>query len=220
MLQQMLNILEQMDLRDANVQALKTLVTSQMLNKKIYHLQYKNGNPVMVNVVSNLDAEYCNDTTVSLNDHGECIWYTDSLLIAAYNKYVSTPWFNSDMEQCEHSYNPEDVNIVDNDGKVYNTKPLTNKTIAMIKDYMQPCNRVKNADEEWLNSYANLTNYYVIEECKNFNPTKPKNIDDAYMIRKQLVDKKGKALKAGKSIKSIQKKLDTINKVIKSYGGK
>jgi len=169
MLQLMLDILNQMDFRDANVMQLKILIESQLTSKKVYYLRYKKSKkPIMVTVRSNLDADYCNDTTVTLSDYGDCIWYTNSLIIAAYNKYVSTPWFNSTNEQCVHNYKPEDVEIVDIYGKVYDVKPLTNKTITIIKNYMRTKNGLKNNDENWLNSYADLTSYHIIDECKQF----------------------------------------------------
>lgn len=46
------------------------------------------------------------------------------------------------------------------------------------------------------------------------------SLDDFYSYRKELVQEKGKKLKEGKSIKSIQKKLDSVNKKIVKLGGR
>lgn len=43
---------------------------------------------------------------------------------------------------------------------------------------------------------------------------------DLYSYRKELVREKGKKLNKGKSIKTIQKKLDSVNKKIVKLGSK
>ena len=46
------------------------------------------------------------------------------------------------------------------------------------------------------------------------------SLDHLYSYRKELVQEKGKKLNKGKSIKAVQKKLDSVNKQITKLGGR
>lgn len=132
MLEHALNILDKMDDTDENVIALKSVLLSYANGTKLYMLKYK-GEFVTFNMNTH-NSDFSNGYTVYLsNDKTNNIWTTDDIRIASYVKYVSTPWFNSTIITPTHDFKPNDLEIVDNNGKIYNRKPLTYKTLAIIK---------------------------------------------------------------------------------------
>ena len=153
MLDQMMEILNNME-EDGNVKALKALVNAMKQESRIYFLEYK-GKKLQY-TINEHNADFSNGSTIELCVNGDAIWSTDDLITAVYAKYINTPWFNSSMETPTHdSIKAEDIKVVDNYGKVYNQKPLTNKTIAILyakirndKGLLRECR-----DEKWANTY-------------------------------------------------------------------
>lgn len=154
MLEQMMQILNTME-EDGNVKALKGLVNAMKQESRIYFLEYK-GKKVHYTIDEH-NADFSNDYTVYLNtDETDPIWCTPDLITAVYAKYISTPWYNSSMETPTHnSLKPEDIEVVDNYGKVYNRKLLKNKTIAILYSKIKGDNGLLSEiqDEKWANTY-------------------------------------------------------------------
>lgn len=233
MLEQMMQILNTME-EGGNVKALKGLVNAMKQESRIYFLEYK-GKKVHY-TINEHNADFSNDYTVYLNtDETDPIWCTPDLITAVYAKYISTPWYNSSMETPTHdSLKPEDIEVVDNYGKVYNRKLLKNKTIAILYSKIKGDNGLLSEiqDEKWANTYwgrlydqQNILQemkelYQKIQKGTILTSIKGMSLDDFYFYRKELVQEKGKKLKEGKSIKSIQKKLDSVNKKIVKLGGR
>lgn len=235
MLKQALSILDHMDQKDADVITLKSILSSYIHSKKIYMLRYK-GEFLNFRIDVN-NTEFANTSTIYLtNDSYYPIWTTDDIRIATYNKYISTPWYNSELNQTTHlyKYNPEDIEIVDSFGKVYNTRPMNNKTLAIIKDKIfGDSGYLKFIADGTMdtNGYAGYYNQmYLLQEAKirfnqglmkiNLNKPSTYSIDDLYDYRKQLIRIKGSKIKSNKPYKAIQNKLDKVNSLIKSRGGK
>lgn len=133
MLKQALQIIENMP-QDENTLALKNIINSILDSSRIYMLYY-NGKPLRFYTQTNY-GDFCNEISYYLTrDEDYPIWTTTDVRIAAYNKYISTPWYNSDYNQTTHDghMNPEDIQIIDNYGNVYNRKPLKFKTYAVIE---------------------------------------------------------------------------------------
>lgn len=236
MLNEILQILNNMDSSDKNVKALKALIDNHMKESRYYMLYYK-GKPLRFNAHSNDGAEFCNDTTVELTEW-ECeeIWTTKDIRIAAYVKYVQTPWFNSDMQQPLHHYKPEDLEIRDNYGKVYNRKPISVYTMRIIKQKIYGwktgpyvCFNEDGTKADGKNYYGSVYDQTIfLEEAKEYYRKKCgkatikdwTNIGDLYENRKLLVKLKGEAIKNKKGYKRIQNKLDKVNEAIRKIGGR
>lgn len=227
MLKQALQIIENMP-QDENTLALKNIINSILDSSRIYMLYYK-GKPLRFYTRTNC-GEFCNEISYYLTrDEDYPIWTTTDVRIAAYNKYVSTPWYNSEYNQTTYDehMNPEDIQIVDNYGNVYNRKPLTIRTCHIIKHKIFG----HQLNQELLNSsyYAGIyDNLYLLEEARErWQRNKLKGIigiqscslDDLQNMRKQLVKEKGEKVSQNKPYKRIQNKLDKVNKAIKNLGG-
>ena len=234
MLNKSLQILNNM-YEDENVLALKNIISSYVNSTKIYMLRYK-GRPVTIYIWSH-DADFSNGSTIYLDaDSSQPIWTTTDLITAVYAKYVSTEWYNSSMETPTHlhKWDPQDIEVVDNFGKVYNRNLLKNKTIAILYSKIKGDNGLvsKIQDEEWANTYWHslYDQQNILQEMKELYQKRLKgtrlisikgmSLDDLYSYRKELVQEKGKKLNEGKSIKAIQKKLESVNKKIVKLGGR
>lgn len=233
MLKQALQIIENMP-QDENTLALKNIINSILDSSRIYMLYYK-GKPLRFYTRINC-GEFCNEISYYLTrDEDYPIWTTTDVRIAAYNKYVSTPWYNSEYNQTTHDghMNPEDIQIVDNYGNVYNRKPLKFKTYAVIEAELfgddDGLHRIKNWNNiDWDNQYLSIyqqTTY--LDEVKDRLkrragkvPIKGMSLGSLYSYRKDLVTVKGELLKAGKPFDKIQKKLNSVNKKIIKLGGR
>lgn len=227
MLKEALQIIENMP-QDENTLALKNIINSILDSSRIYMLYYK-GKPLRFYTRTNC-GEFCNEISYYLTrDEDYPIWTTSDVRIAAYNKYVSTPWYNSEYNQTTHDghMNPEDIQIVDNYDNVYNRKPLTIRTCHIIKHKIFG----HQLNQELLNSsyYAGIyDNLYLLEEARErWQRNKLKGIigiqscslDDLQNMRKQLVKEKGEKVSQNKPYKRIQNKLDKVNKAIRNLGG-
>ena len=230
-LNEIYRILENMDQTDSNVITIKKLLDSYTSGSKIYMLSYKD-KPLHFTVDSNEDVEYCNDTRVALttNDY-DPVWTTTDIRIAAYVKYYGTEWYNSSIEQPEHHYKPEELEIVDTMGNVYNRKPIKIKTKAIIYSKLfndsyliEEIKRDSKIADIPLSFYEQT--YFLQEVKEKIQRRKGKlacskmNRGQLYEYRKDLVTAKGELLKAGKSVDKIQKKLDSVNKKIVKLGGR
>ena len=218
---------------DENVIAAKALLDSIMSETRLYMLYY-NGKPLHFTIDSNEGAEFCNDTTVELTDDGYYpIWTTNDVRIAAYVKYVSTEWYNSSMETPKHKYKPEELEIKDSFGRIYNRKPLKFKTYAIIEAELfgddDGLHRIKNwKNIDWDNEYLSVWQQTMyLDEVKDRLkrragkvPIKGMSLGSLYSYRKDLVTAKGELVKAGKPVDKIQKKLDSVNKKIIKLGGR
>lgn len=226
MIEQMMQILNTME-EDGNVKALKVLVNAMKQESRIYFLEYK-GKKVHY-AINEHNADFSNGYTVYLNtDETDPIWCTPDLITAIYVKCINTPWFNSSMETPTHLYkwDPQDIKVVDNFGKVYNRKLLKNKTIAILYSKIKGDNGLLSEiqDEKWTNTYWDslYDQQNILQEMKDLYQKRLKGMSlyDLYSYRKELVREKGKKLNKGKSIKTIQKKLDSVNKKIVKLGSK
>lgn len=233
MLKQALQIIENMP-QDENTLALKNIINSILDSSRIYMLYY-NGKPLRFYTQTNY-GDFCNEISYYLTrDEDYPIWTTTDVRIAAYNKYISTPWYNSDYNQTTHDghMNPEDIQIIDNYGNVYNRKPLKFKTYAVIEAELfgddDGLYRIKNWNNiDWDNQYLSIyqqTTY--LDEVKDRLkrragkvPIKGMSLSSLYSYRKDLVTVKGELLKAGKPFDKIQKKLNSVNKKIIKLGGR
>lgn len=227
MLNQALQIIKNMP-EDANTLVLKNIINSVLNSQRIYMLYY-NGEPLRLYTRKN-EGDYCNEVSYHLTFNScDPIWITNDVRIAAYNKYVSTDWYNSDYNQtCHEGIKAENIQIVDNFGNVYNRKPITNGTVNIIKykifnyGYL---NRQLRKDP----SYASLNeNLYLLKQAKEQYQRKRLKYDvglkacslsDLQQMRKQLVKEKGEKVSQNKPYKRIQNKLDKVNKAIKNLGG-
>lgn len=227
MLRQALHIIENMP-QDENTMALKNIINSVLKSQCIYMLYYK-GKPLRFYTQTNT-GEFCNEVSYYLTlDQSYPIWTTTDVRIAAYNKYISTMWYNSEYDQTTHDkhINPEDIQIVDNYGNVYNRKPITIRTCHIIKHKIFG----HQLNNELLNSpyYATLyDNLYLLEEAKErYQRNRLKydvglqacSLSDLQNMRKQLVKEKGEKISQNKPYKRIQNKLDKVNKAIRNLGG-
>lgn len=227
MLRQALRIIENMP-QDENTMALKNIINSVLKSQRIYMLSYK-GKPLRFYTQTNT-GEFCNEVSYYLTlDQSYPIWTTTDVRIAAYNKYISTMWYNSEYDQTTHNgvMDPKDIQIMDNYGNVYNRKPLTIRTCHIIKHKIFG----HQLNNELLNSsyYAGLyDNLYLLEEAKErYQRNRLKfdvglqacSLSDLQNMRKQLVKEKGQKVSQGKPYKRIQNKLDKVNKAIRNLGG-
>lgn len=226
------NILQKLDETDPSVLMLKKLFASIENGKTFYFLRYKGQD--MTYYINYHGADFSNEITYYLHiDKTDPIWVTEDLITAVYAKYISTEWYNSSLETPTHSgkYNPEDIEVVDNYGRIYNRKLLTNKTIAILySKILNDQGLVRNLkDEQWCNQYwqSLYTQKFFLQELKrkiavmqNKIPMKNLSLDELYKLRKSLVQDKCKKLRENKSYKAIQNKLNKINLQITQLGGK
>lgn len=234
MLDKALQILNNM-YEDENVLALKNIISSYVNSTKIYMLRYK-GKPVTFYINSH-DADFSNGSTVYLDtDSSQPMWTTTDLTTAVYAKYVSTEWYNSSIETPthQHKWDPQDVEVVDNFGKVYNRKPLSNRTYAILKAKVMQDNEYLKflEDEEWCKQPAH--SLYIqkefLGECKeriklangivNLQKVSRLALHDLYIARKCIVKKIGEGIKKGHACKMLKKKLESVNKAIAKKGGR
>ena len=237
-------ILENMDSTDANVIAMKALLDSYTSGTNLYMLRY-NGKYLTYSISTNSDdAEFCNSYVCYLSTDGDDpIWTTNDIRVAVYNKYCTTEWYNSDTENVVKvgrlkDINPEEIEIVDVLGRVYNRKPLTLKTKAIIYDKIYGDDwlvRQIDRDPSCANNVLSLGEQrYILEEAKEkYNKRLGKNgkikipvrigglnLDQLYNLRKDLVKVKGQLIRENKSLNRVQKKLDSVNKKIIKLGGR
>ena len=231
MLEQMMQILNTME-EDGNVKALKVLVNAMKQESRIYFLEYK-GKKVHYTVDAH-NADFSNGYTVYLNtDEDDPIWCTADLITAVYAKYINTPWFNSSMETPTHdNLKPEDIKVVDNYGNVYNRKLLTYKTKAILYSKI----RGENYYLKQIEKYPEVANKPIdsiyeqqelLSEMKKERlkfagklPIRGLGLSDCYDLRKKLIRLKAEKIKANKSYKGLQQRLDRLNKRIVKLGGK
>lgn len=235
MLEHALNILNKMDDTDENVLALKNIISSYVNSTKIYMLRYK-GRPVTFYINTHA-ADFSNGSTVYLDtDSSQPMWTTTDLINAVYAKYVSTEWYNSSMETPTHlhKWDSQDIEVVDNFGKVYNRKPLSNRTYAILKaKVMQDKEYLKFLeDEEWCKQpcHSLYTQKEFLAECKeriklangivNLQKVSSLSLYDLYTARKCIVKRIGEGVKKGHACKMLKKKLESVNKAIAKKGGK
>ena len=207
-------------------------------NSHRYYLRYK-GNYLNLSVDEGYHyGEECKQCYLSIGDTKPTYetWSTKSVVIAATIKYLGkqNEWMG-DEEYPAHSYNPEDIEIIDNNGRVYNNKPYTMSTYAKIKDYINGNNKYTK-ELEWNYKPKNLNEVYCdsmllrhllcdIREQKmkikvfgrKYNLC---SLYDLYEERKRLVKKKGEAIRYNRTYKGIQNKLDMVNKKIQKLGGR
>lgn len=221
MLKQALEILEHMDQTDVNVIALKQLLSCSESSAKVYMLYYK-GEPLRFTSYGNGDAEFCNATTFELTtDKTDPIWTTNNLIAAVYNKYIQTPWFNSTETTLSHNFKPEDLEVRDTEGKVYNRKPLSYYTVYKLRKEIWGWN---DPDiRSILNDPKSKTTYVdkFYEQCELLAEAKERysskkviskmSLSQLQDYRKNLIQEKGKLVSENKSYKAIQKRLDKVN---------
>lgn len=232
MIQQMTEILNNMDQTDGNVKALKVLVNAMKQESRIYFLEYK-GKKVHY-IVDVHNADFSNGYTVYLNtDEDDPIWCTADLITAVYAKYINTPWFNSSMETPTHdNLKPEDIKVVDNYGNVYDRKLLTYKTKAILYSKIRGENyylkqiekypEVANKPIDSIYEQQELLNEMKKDKLKFGGklPIRGLGLSDCYALRKKLISLKTEKIKANKSYKGLQQRLDKLNKTIVKLGGK
>lgn len=232
MIQQMTEILNNMDQTDGNVKALKVLVNAMKQESRIYFLEYK-GKKVHY-IVDVHNADFSNGYTVYLNtDEDDPIWCTADLITAVYAKYINTPWFNSSMETPTHdNLKPEDIKVVDNYGNVYDRKLLTYKTKAILYSKIRGENyylkqiekypEVANKPIDSIYEQQELLNEMKKDKLKFGGklPIRGLGLSDCYALRKKLISLKTEKIKANKSYKGLQQRLDRLNKRIVKLGGK
>lgn len=234
MLDKALQILNNM-YEDENVLALKNIISSYVNSTKIYMLRYK-GKPVTF-YITNHDADFSNGSTVYLDtDSTQPMWTTTDLTTAIYAKYISTEWYNSSMETPTHQYkwDPQDIEVVDNFGKVYNRKLLSNRTYAILKAKVMQDKEYLNflEDEEWCKKPVHCLwqQKTFLQEVKqkiqmaggivNLQKVSSLSLYDLYAARKGLVKRIGEGVKKGHACKMLKKKLESVNKAIAKKGGK
>lgn len=234
MLNKALQILNNM-YEDENVIALKNIISSYINGTKTYMLRYK-GKPVTFSI-SVHNADFSNESTIYLDtDSTDPIWITTDLTTAVYAKYISTEWYNSSMETPTHKYkwDPEDIEVVDNFGKVYNRKLLTNKTMIMIKAKIYQDKEYLKflEDKEWCNRpiHSLWEQKTLLQEAKkkvqiaggiiNLQKVSSLSLSNLYDARKGIIQKIGEGVKKGHACKMLKKRLESVNKAIAKKGGK
>lgn len=80
---------------------------------KIFGLKHKTLGILGLSITSNDDAEFCNQTSVSLEKWypGSPIFFVETFEKAQFVKENSTPWYNSTIEHPEHSFKSKDLKI-------------------------------------------------------------------------------------------------------------
>jgi hypothetical protein len=92
--------------------------TNPEIKKEIvYGLRHiETGKLLGVNISSNHGSEFCGEYTVKLdhyNDVDQTIWYVGELYNAEYVRQYSTEWYNSNEQTPGHSYEPEELEVVE-----------------------------------------------------------------------------------------------------------
>jgi hypothetical protein len=100
-------------------------------------LRHTTGRYLVEEVRSNQGGDFCGETTTRLELGTEDplrAWMIDTLAGAAYVRRFSTHWYNSDHEQPEHSFEPEELEVVRIDVAV-SAEPASFE-IPSPRDYM------------------------------------------------------------------------------------
>ena len=167
-------ILNKMSNTDENVIALKNLVNN-LQSTTIYMLKYK-GEYLRFSIRSNGEGEFWNDITVSLTDDKyHPIWTTDNLMTAIYNKYISTDWYCSNVEETKHEkeFNVDDIEVVDTLGRIYKNKLFKVKTKAIIEAKLFKTKRLLNSIRKGEcdgNNYLPLYEQHIVfQQIRNLN---------------------------------------------------
>ena len=234
MLEQINEILNNMDANDGNVIALKALIKALTTENRLFFLKY-NGKYLHYETWSHDDCEFCNAISYHMTtDEDEPVWSTNDLITAVFAKTINTPYYNSTMETPTWSKTIDlsKVQVVDNYGKVYNRKLLTYKTKAILYSKIRGENHILNlikqnpelADKPIDSIYEQ---HFLLEDMKKDwlkfagkYPMRGLLLDDCYDLRKRLIKQKAEKIKANKSYKGLQTKLDKLNKRIVKLGGK
>jgi hypothetical protein len=92
--------------------------TNPEITKEIvYGLRHvETGKLLYMNRSSNQGSDFCGDYSVKLDHYGDVdqdTWYVDELYNAEYVRQFSTEWYNSSEETPGHSYEPEELEVVE-----------------------------------------------------------------------------------------------------------
>ena len=229
------------DNKNNKFKALNLLRSMLPVKEKQYYLRLINKGylTLYVNEVyneedDNYTKQYHLDTPSTKINHNT--WHTNSLLIAATVKYTGIKNTYSDtILQPYHDYEPEDLEIVDEEGNVYNCKPFSIYTKYVIIDYIE--NHKNNEALKQAQSYYGLQDikqiyidavdlYSLQMRIKNKQKLvslgiyEEVSLDDLYSKRKKLVEQKGILVRQNKSTKKVQQQLDETNRKIILLGGR
>lgn len=234
MLEQINEILNNMDQTDGNVIALKALIKALATENRVFLLKY-NGKYLHYETWSHDNCEFCNAISYHMTtDDFEPVWSTTDLITAVYAKTINTPWYNSKLETPTWSKDIDltKVQVVDNYGKVYNRKLLTYKTKAILYSKIRGENYYLKQIERYPElATTPIDSIYEQQELLNEMkkdrlkfagklPIRGLELSDCYDLRKKLISLKAEKIKANKSYKGLQQRLDKLNKRIKTLGGK
>ena len=117
----------------------------------------KTGVILKVNIRSNDDQDYCNDTTVTLETYGQSDWLVDSASQAEYVRNFSTPWYNSSNDTPTHSFKVKELEVVE-----------VVLQVSIIKDVSVP-----TVKEFFIKQYKNEPEHlaYVLKELESHKLT-------------------------------------------------
>jgi hypothetical protein len=85
----------------------------------VYGLRHiETGKLLRMEKSSNAGSDFCGDYTVKLDHYyqdesDQDIWYVDELYNAEYVRQFSTEWYNSSERTPDHSYEPEELEVVE-----------------------------------------------------------------------------------------------------------
>lgn len=79
------------------------------------------------------DAEFCNESTVYLEENDGNIWTCDSPKHAEYVRQFSTEWYNSSIRSPVNNYDAEDLEIVKFETVI---TPVKDVKIPTMREYL------------------------------------------------------------------------------------
>ena len=131
---------------------------------KLFYLREKETRKILeYETRSNAGGDCCVPAEYVLTDNGESPWCLTDVDRVIYVKYVSTPWYNADYDTPHHDYKPEELEVVDEYGDVYDGKPISDYEYFTMHDVVYNSNEGKRILETYKGDPKTSYNHSVYE---------------------------------------------------------
>lgn len=126
--------------------------------------EIKTGKLLGFTASSNEGGDFCGDTEISLESYSNHIWYAESAEQAEYVRQFPTPWYNAGMETPNHSFEPEELDVV----KVERVEEITAVSVQIptVKEWIElRYRKTEPAHADYLQSSPiNSYSFYDLKE--------------------------------------------------------
>lgn len=131
-----------------------------------FYLREKTSGTILQYETRENGGDCCVPTEYVLTDNGEADWHLSSVDEVIYVKYVSTPWYNADYDTPHHNYKPEELEVVDEYGDVYEGTPTSDYDYFIMHDVVYNSNEGKRILETYKGDPKTSYNHSVYE-CRD-----------------------------------------------------